>query len=251
MVPRPKRGRVFGSRRRVRLADAAPSGRLRLDACARYLQDIGNDDTADSGLDEEAGPWVVRRAVIDVTRPPQWGEWVELATWCGGTGGRWAERRLSITGQDTGEGPWVEMDTLWIHLHPETHMPTRLPPSFFDVYGEEAGERKVSSKHRLSPPADDAVLKTRPWPLRHTDYDVMRHLNNASYWAALEDVLAEHRHPLLAEPFRAVLEYGSGIPMGADVELAVALDDEQLDLWFYVDGSVHATARLIPQPATT
>ena len=47
LAPPPDRGRVFRSGRRVRLSDADPTGRLRLDACARYLQDVGNDDTAD------------------------------------------------------------------------------------------------------------------------------------------------------------------------------------------------------------
>jgi len=65
---------VFRAGRRVRLADADPTGRLRLDACARYLQDIGNDDTTDSGMDHADTTWVVRRAVVDVHRRPRWGE---------------------------------------------------------------------------------------------------------------------------------------------------------------------------------
>ena len=99
LVPLPPSGRVFRAGRRVRLADADPSGRLRLDSCARYLQDIGNDDTADSGIDDVALTWVVRRAVIDVLRPPRWREWLDLATWCGGLGGRWAERRVEMRGR--------------------------------------------------------------------------------------------------------------------------------------------------------
>ncbi|HEX8803492.1 MAG TPA: acyl-ACP thioesterase domain-containing protein, partial [Acidimicrobiales bacterium] len=103
-MPLPATGRVFRAARRVRLADADRAGRLRLDACARYLQDIGNDDTADSGIDDPATSWVVRRAVVDVHRPPRWRERLELATWCGGLGGRWAERRLSLVGGPDGEG---------------------------------------------------------------------------------------------------------------------------------------------------
>ncbi|MFM9132658.1 MAG: hypothetical protein ACKORY_08070, partial [Actinomycetota bacterium] len=41
-------GRTFTARRRVRLGDATPKGRLRLDATARYLQDVSNDDTRDA-----------------------------------------------------------------------------------------------------------------------------------------------------------------------------------------------------------
>ena len=40
---------MYQASRRVRLGDASPRGRLRLDACARYLQDIANDDSRDAG----------------------------------------------------------------------------------------------------------------------------------------------------------------------------------------------------------
>lgn len=264
LVPLPRKGRVFRARRRVRLADAAPSGRLRLDACARYLQDIGNDDTADSGIDAEAGAWVVRRAVIDMVEPPRWGEWLDLATWCGGVGRRWAERRLSISGEGQGS---VEITTLWVHLDPETLAPARLPESFMRIYGEAAGDRRVTSRFWLDPPADapgGSATERDPdengyqrlaWPTRATDFDVMRHMNNAAYWAAVEEVLlslrsTRPRHPLLDRPLRAVLEYGPGIGADAEVELLVARDEKQVDVWFRVDGAVHATARLVPLPVS-
>jgi acyl-ACP thioesterase len=252
MVPLPERGRVFRAGRRVRLGDASPSQRLRFDACARYLQDIGNDDTADSGLDGSSGPWVVRRAVVDVVVPPRWREWVELATWCGGTGGRWAERRLSITGDQGGR---VEVSTLWVHLDPATLLPIRLPEAFMAIYGEAAQGRRVSSRRWLDPPPTSggdgaAGLERVPWPLRAVDYDVMRHVNNVAYWAAVEEVLSSPSGEGLQagpdRPVRAVLEYGPGIEAGAPVELLVGRGDKQLDIWFTVDGTVHASARLVP-----
>ena len=47
LVPVPGRGRVYTASRRVRLGDADPGGRLRLDAIARYVQDVSDDDTRD------------------------------------------------------------------------------------------------------------------------------------------------------------------------------------------------------------
>ena len=46
----------------MRLGDVDPSGRLRLDAIARYLQDVASDDAADAGLDTG---WVARRTLIE------------------------------------------------------------------------------------------------------------------------------------------------------------------------------------------
>ena len=52
MVPVPERGRRFTAERPVRWGDTDRHGRLRLDALARFLQDVANDDTRDAGFDE-------------------------------------------------------------------------------------------------------------------------------------------------------------------------------------------------------
>jgi acyl-ACP thioesterase len=252
LVPLPEKGRVFRRERRVRLADADAQARLRLDAVARYLQDIGNDDTAEAG-EEPTSQWVVRRAVVDVHRPPAWREAVRLATWCGGTGSRWAERRLSMEGE---HGSRVEVATLWIHVDATTMAPARLPESFTATYAEAAGGRKVTSRRWLGGVEGDTVPV--PWPLRASDVDLLGHVNNAAYWEAVEDQLlggpgssrpGAGRHPLLAAPHRAVLEYGAGIAPTAHVELQVADAPDRLSVWFTAAGADLAAARVAPLPA--
>jgi acyl-ACP thioesterase len=246
LVPLPAEGRVFRTGRRVRLADADARGRLRLDACARYLQDIGNDDTADGGFDDGETTWVVRRAVIDVQVPPRWREWLDLATWCGGLGGRWAERRLSMIGDDRGR---IEISTLWVHVDVATMAPTRLSPRFLDVYGPAAGERRVSTRLWLGDPPVGAAAS--PWALRAVDIDLLGHVNNAAYWAAVEEQIEPgtvFAHGLLGRPHRAVMEYGPGIAAGASVQLLVDESDDHLSLWFTVDDAVQASATVVPLP---
>jgi len=246
LVPLPDRGRVFRTGRRVRLADADPTGRLRLDSCARYLQDIGNDDTADSGIDDERTTWVVRRAVIDVHRPPRWREWLDLATWCGGLGGRWAERRMSLHGERGGR---VEISTLWIHIDIATGAPLRLPEAFHEIYGEAAGRRRVSSRLWLGDPPVGAAAE--PWTLRAVDIDRLGHVNNAAYWAAVEEQVepgTAFAHALLGHPHRAVIEYGPGIEPGASVTLLVDETDDHLSVWFTVDDMVQSSATIVPLP---
>jgi acyl-ACP thioesterase len=253
LVPLPDVGRVFRAGRRVRLADADREGRLRLDACARYLQDIGNDDTAEAGTDVDGMNWVVRRAVVDVRRPPRWREWVDLATWCGGTGGRWAERRLSIAGDGGGS---VETATLWVHVDLVTMAPARLPVTFTATYAEAAQGRKVTARRWLDGEvAADAVAVD--WPLRATDIDLLDHVNNAAYWAAVEEQLlggplsvrpGGGPHPLLSGPYRAVMEYGAGLAPAPSVELRVADTDDRLSLWFLVDGVADTLVTVVPLP---
>jgi acyl-ACP thioesterase len=246
LVQLPDRGRVFRGGRRVRLADADPSGRLRLDSCARYLQDIGNDDTAETGIDDDGVTWVVRRAVVDVHRPPLWREWLDLATWCGGVGGRWAERRLSMVGDAGGR---IEISTLWIQVATATMAPTRLTDRFLAAYGEAAGGRRVSTRLWLGDPPVGAAVE--PWPLRAVDIDLVGHVNNAAYWAAVEEQIepgTAFAHTLLGRPHRAVIEYGPGIAAGDRVELLVDEDDEHLGVWFTVRDAVQAAATVIPLP---
>ena len=243
LVPRPRRGRVFEGARRVRLGDVSPGGRLRLDAATRYLQDISADDTADAAL-ADAEAWVVRRTVIEVHRFPRYLEELSLATWCSGTGSHWAERRVTVEGADGGH---LDAATTWVHLDLDSGRPRRVPAGFEAIYGEAAAGRRV--KARLDHGAPPAGLVPRPWPLRFTDFDVLGHVNNAAYWEAVEEVLAERRD--LRAPLRAELEHRVAVERGATVAVQVASGrDGGLDVWISADGEAAASARLRPAPGS-
>jgi acyl-ACP thioesterase len=231
LVERPTRGRVFEITVPVRFGDAEPGGRLRLDALARILQDAGNDDFLDAGLDPTS-PWVARRSRAVVSRWPQLGESLRLATWCGGTGSRWAERRTSLV---TGSGASIEVATLWVHV--DVHgRPARLPGWFVDTYGESAGGRQVTSRLRLGSPTTGA--SRRPWPLRVTDLDVLGHVNNAAVWAPIEDECARRG----VEPSIVDLEFAAALMGDDDVTLVSSGGDERLDVWLTVGDSVRVAA---------
>ena len=234
LVPEPTEGRRFRTTRRVRLADADASGRLRLDALARLLQDVGNDDFADAGLDP-GSPWVARRTVVEADGWPRLGDRLRLTTWCGGLGGRWGERRTSVTGDGGGR---VEVASLWVFLGEAGERPTKLPDWFLDTYGAAALGRMVTARLRLPPPPQGA--DARPWPLRSSDLDVLGHVNNAATWQAVEDEVACRG----IVPRRAELEYGGALEPGDDVVLRSAHDagDDGLRLWLTVGGDVRAAA---------
>src|SRR5580693_10208215 len=98
LVPEPRVGRVYRSQRTIRLADVAADGRVRLDAMARYMQDVASDDVADARADDDTFTWVVRRTTIDVVSPFGADGAVSLSTWASGSGSHWAARRTTIAG---------------------------------------------------------------------------------------------------------------------------------------------------------
>ncbi len=182
-VERPSAGRVFPASRRIRLSDMDATGRLRLDAVARYLQDIATDDVEETGWGSPEHLWVIRSIRLDVLVPFLADRAVELETWCSGEAAVAAGRRWSLRGDRGGS---IEVDSVWIHLGPDAR-PARLVD--FGVYADAAGGRRVSTKLGLPGPPPDAPR--RAWPLRLSDVDVLGHVNNAAYWQAVEQVLRE------------------------------------------------------------
>jgi acyl-ACP thioesterase len=232
LLPAPVRGRRFHATHRVRLADVDPSGRMRLDAIARHLQDVASDDAADSGLD---GGWVVRRTLIDIRRPAVLAEDIHLTTFCTGTGRSWAERRTSIVGA---AGAAVEAVSLWIHVDPASGRPATLGDAFFDRYGEAAGERRVSTRLALPAPPPDAAV--RPWPVRVVDLDVYDHVNNASHWPILEAALAG---PHVDRIGVAEMEYLLPVDLDTPVDLHTFATDGHAGAWLVSGGRVHTASR--------
>lgn len=185
VTAKPSSGRVFTTERRVRLGDTSPDGLVRLDALARYLQDIARDDSADAKYPKPMA-WVVRRSLIEVVKFPKLQEWLTLSTWCSGFGGRWAERSTQLQCE---QGGLVNAVTLWVYLDERTGTPCRLSEKFHRVWGESSGGRRVSP--RLVLPHDIPVDAVKlPWSIRAVDMDAMNHMNNAAHWCALEEAVA-------------------------------------------------------------
>jgi acyl-ACP thioesterase len=191
MIAAPEHGRVFGLQVRPGLADCAPSGRLRLDALARWLQDVAYADVEDAGL-AEAAVWVLRRTRIRVARFPRFGEHLEVRTFCSGIGRMWAERRTSVARHGAADAD-VEAVALWVHLDPSTWRPTPLRDAEFAIYGATGSDRRVTA--RLRHPAPDAGVPSVGWTFRATECDLADHVNNAAYWQPLEEQLLAGGEP--------------------------------------------------------
>jgi acyl-ACP thioesterase len=232
LVPHPGVGRVFERELTAGLADAAPGGRVRLDALARWLQDAAHADVADAGLDAVA-LWVVRRARLRVERFPRFGEAARVRTWCSGAGRMWAQRRTTIS---TAAGGLVEAVALWVHLDPAGGRPVPLTDDELAVYGPSAGGREVKARLR-HPPVPPEGAAGRPWTFRAAELDLAGHINNAAYWTPLEDELVAGEEPAAAD---VELEFRTPAQPGAFRVVA-----EGARRWIVGDGgTVHASLAL-------
>jgi acyl-ACP thioesterase len=220
-VPRPEAGRVFTARRGIRSTDATSRGRLRLDALARYLQDVAEDDVADAGL-QDPQYWLLRRATVAIRSYPRLGEQVTLSTFCTATGPRWAERTTTLA---TADGDVIQTVALWVAVSRADGRPAALTGSFLKEYGPSTAGRTVSARLYLPGPPPEAAAS--PWPVRATDFDTAGHVNNSVHWAAAEDVLA----PLGWRPSWAEIEYPRPVLPGCAPVLAASHDDGQAWAW--------------------
>jgi acyl-ACP thioesterase len=230
LIPPPARGRVYEGDVRPGLADCAPSGRVRLDAIARWLQDVAYCDVEDAAVADVA-VWVVRRTRIRVERFPWFGERFRAQTFCSGFGRAWAERRTVIS-PDGGDSASVEAVSLWVHLDPATRRPFPLTPREIDLYGEAAAGRRVTA--RLRHPAPGSADNARRWTFRATECDLAGHINNAAYWQPVEEELLSGNEP---EAFDAETEFRNPAQPGDKLVIS-----DGARRWIVgQDGEVHAS----------
>jgi acyl-ACP thioesterase len=238
--------RRFTAERKVRLGDVDRWGRLRLDALARYLQDVANDDAVDAG-ERPSQPWVVRRVALSFEGSPRLHDTVRLTTWCSGVGARWAERTTVVETGDAGgggdaAGRRVESVTLWVYVDPRTLVPARLPERFFEVWGIDGLPKVRGRLTHDDPPPDGSGTRARwrPWPLRRTDMDILAHVNNAAYWEPVEEAFGGVDGRRWADLTAAELEYRVPITPDQPVSMGTTEDGR---LWLVgADQTFHASA---------
>lgn len=240
-VPLVSTARVFRAMRPIRLGDASPGGRCRLDSLARYLQDIAKDDGQDTGVvGNDLHGWVVRRTLIDVYAFPTYLQRLSLATWVAGLGSHWAERRTQMT--DESGRVLVDASAIWVHIDMKTMRPRALTPTLREVWGPSTGGREVGARQVVKPSivrASDASHTTSAWVTRFSDFDALEHMNNAAYWEIMEEQLLTSRH--LRENVRFLVEHHDGITPGAKVNVhRFDVSPHEVTLLVEADGAVQA-----------
>jgi acyl-ACP thioesterase len=203
---------------------------MRLDALARWLQDVAYSDIEDAGVADRA-VWVVRRTRVRVIRFPRFGEKFTALTFCSGLGRMWAERRTTISRGEASTAD-VEAVALWVHLDPVRRIPAPLTEAELEAYGPAAGSRRIRA--RLRHPGPEDVERQRAWTFRATECDLADHINNAAFWEPLEEDLLAGR-----EPERVDVEIEFRTPAQPGEKLVLRAENR---LWIVGgDGEMHAS----------
>ena len=235
--------RFFEADYRVRTGDVDQEMRVRLDAVARYLQDIANDNIEATDFGATDPFWIVRRPIIAVIRPFTWPAGITAQRWCGALSTRWTNMRVRLTADhetnrfnpEPREGGLIETEAFWINVN-EQGMPSRLTDEAFEMLSSMTDEHRLrwkSMNPATAPSVDEVTLPDREHVLRITDFDPFKHLNNAAYLEAIEDELVDHPD-LVDVPHRAVVEYLRPITPGTPITLRRVREPERLLVWMLI-----------------
>ncbi|MDJ0395849.1 thioesterase [Rhodococcus sp. G-MC3] len=247
----------FAASYRIRTHDVDHHMRVRLDAIARYLQDIATD-MIEASLFYDSDPfWILRRTIIDVISPISWPGNVAVQRWCSATSTRWVNMRQRVrsTHESSPFNPQrrppglVETESFCIKVDPAGYLARISDPAQAELSRYVHDTRLKWRPLNTATPPDSAT--DRLFSVRSSDIDPFGHVNNATYWQAIEDQL-EDNTDLLTEPHRAIVEFLRPIPPGAHPRIRARRTPRQLCLWILLeDGTVAATATVQPLPPLT
>ncbi|GAC67844.1 acyl-[acyl-carrier-protein] thioesterase [Gordonia soli] len=245
LTDRKEGARFFEGGYRVRTGDVDQEMRVRLDAVARYLQDVANDNIEVTEFRDTDPFWIVRRTVIDVIRPFSWPAGFTAQRWCGALSTRWTNMRVRLTAEhetnrfnpDPRPPGLIETEAFWINVN-DQGMPSRLTDGAFEMLSSMTDEHRLRWKAMNPDKAPDPGtidLPDREHVLRSTDFDPFKHLNNAAYLEAIEDELVDHPD-LVTGRHRAVIEYLRPIVPSSKLTLRRVREADRLLVWMLIDG---------------
>src|ERR1700741_1780041 len=186
---------VFDREWPLRVADIDATARLRLDAAARHIQDMGQDQLRELGFQDTHPLWIVRRTMVDMIRPIEFQDMLRLRRWCSGTSNRWCEMRVRIDGR---KGGLMESEAFWININRDTQTPARIADDFLEGLRRTTNVDRLRWKAYLTAGGGADGAEIHEYPVRVTDIDLFVHMNNSVYWSVIEDYLSSFPEMLRA-----------------------------------------------------
>lgn len=229
--------RIFETKRRIRVGDCDTTGTVRVDALARFLQDVGYDDTEDIGVGD-GGLWVARSIAMrfpNKSKMPKRNEWVNLETYCSGIGYAFAQRTVNIY---TNLGDVITTNTIWVSID-SAGKPVSIPLWLSKEY-PDALKMKATKTLPLPMLEEESVGHTIDWKIRAADIDVNGHANNALAFSALFEAANILR---VRPPSEVLVEYHLPLVASKQTDLFMVKSGRGFDAWLVSDHNIAAVMR--------
>ncbi len=178
----------------VRAYQTGPGGELHVHQLANFLQEAAHYHADGLGFGQEQLVkeglfWVLSRLAIRIDSMPQRGAELTLTTWVSAIKGMVTERSFVLY---NGEQEVARALSVWFCLAADSQRPVHLPSQYTErmpLLAEAAlpgGVAKV-------PPVGDEARQGASFTARHSDIDMVDHVNNTVYlrWA-FDDWLSDH-----------------------------------------------------------
>ncbi|MFF2083381.1 acyl-ACP thioesterase domain-containing protein [Nocardia sp. NPDC058176] len=239
----------FTATYRVRGDDIDQTMRVRLDAVARYVQDISADMIEDSPFFETDPYWILRRTIIDVRAPMSWPGNVSVNRWCSATASRWVAMRQTLRGAPesspfnpaTRSPGLVETESFCIKVNADG-FPSRISDQALDHLSRGVSDTRLRWRALNDAPTPAESGADTVFAPRASDVDQFAHVNNVIHWQIVESALTS-RPDLLAHPYRGILEYLRPVPPDTPITVRRCDERDRLLLWMLIDQeTVAATA---------
>jgi acyl-CoA thioester hydrolase len=177
---------------RVRHYECDAHGRVHHANYVRYMQETAFDASAAAGYDmaryQSMGRfWLIRETEIEVFRPLQYGQSVQVKTWIADFRRVRSQRAYELTMAGSGE-PVARGHTDWAFLDSATGHPAPIPDDMIAAFRSQGAAFPSLPRERFPapPPPPPGIFHTR----RHVewqDLDPAGHVNNAVYLSYVED----------------------------------------------------------------
>lgn len=205
--------KLFTESFKIRSSEIRPDGKAKLQTICDLLQEIAGNHALQLNFDvtqlqEQNLTWVLHRLDIQIERYPEWRERVTVHTWPSAGDKLRAHRDFRILDED--ENELVRALSYWLMIDTTNRRPTRMPQEVLEMAPSDI-EHTVPIKSSR-PNSPEGIQSQKTFPVRRSDLDVNRHVNNIKYVEWITETLpAEVLVQSIDIEFKAECEYGETV----------------------------------------
>ncbi len=209
----------------VRSFDIGLNATMRMSSLCGYMQEVAGRhanhlDVGHHYMQQSGKVWVLSRLFFNINQLPAWGQEFFVETWPLGTERIFYRRDYQI---DDGNTVMLSATSYWILLDLDTRKPAFVPL-------DEEVLKHNQGRHSMPMPSEtyrDLVSDAcQIYPVKYSDLDQNRHVNNARYVEWIFNVLDQDLLEKTAPSYFTV-EYKHEAKAGDVVELRTARLDEK------------------------